>query len=370
MQKARAAIILSYPFYASLLCSLKIEENSSIKTMATDGESIQFNPKFVESLDQGELIFIICHEIMHCVFLHSFRAQGKNHETWNHATDYIINDLLETEKVGKRPSMGLFNKNLCAQANYSAEKLYTILENQSPQEKQKRCLSNQDQGQGPLDDLQENEKDPSKQSEIQEEIKVKITQAINVAKMQGQLSPGLERILQDSLKPSKNWKSILRNFLNQRHQEFYSYAKPKRRFMSEDLYLASLSGEKLGSICIAVDCSGSVNEKLLKEFETEIKSIREEGLPAEINLIYFDSRVLKTELIASEDDFKLTPIGGGGTAFSPIFEHIQEKNLNPICTIILTDLCCDDFGPCPGYPVLWASTYEEKAPFGEIIKLN
>jgi VWA-like protein DUF2201 len=41
-----------------------------------------------------------------------------------------------------------------------------------------------------------------------------------------------------------------------------------------------------------------------------------------------------------------------------------------VCVIVLTDLECDDFGDDPGYPVLWVSVREGKAPFGEVVLMN
>ena len=48
--------------------------------------------------------------------------------------------------------------------------------------------------------------------------------------------------------------------------------------------------------------------------------------------------------------------GRGGTRFAPVFEYVDDHQLNPDCVIYFTDLECNDFGPDPGYPVLWAAT--------------
>jgi predicted metal-dependent peptidase len=381
LEKARASIILTSPFYASLLYGLPMVQDSNLETMATNGEEIRFNPQFVESIPQEELVFILCHEIMHCVFLHSFRADGKDPEQWNVATDLVINELLKEEKIGSMPVHALYDPQLTAQGNKSAEKIYEILMQKKRDEKnqgqgQGQGNSNQKtqksspKGQKPLDQVQKNTKDPGQQTSIQEGIKVMTTQAANIAKIQGKLSAGISRIVQEITKPKKDWKELLRHYMNQKTQDYYTFAKPKRRFLSEDLNLPSLAGEKLGSIAIAIDCSGSINQALLNEFAAEIQSIREDSQPSSIHLIYFDSKVLKTETIEQDQDFKIQPVGGGGTAFSPIFQDIAEKDINPIICIVLTDLQCSDFGQCPEYPVLWATNDKEKAPFGEIISIK
>jgi predicted metal-dependent peptidase len=71
-----------------------------------------------------------------------------------------------------------------------------------------------------------------------------------------------------------------------------------------------------------------------------------------------------------EDEFTIKPVGGGGTAFSPVFKFIEDKDLNPMACVFLTDLYCGDFGNTPHYPVLWATIGDEKAPFGEVLSIK
>jgi hypothetical protein len=48
---------------------------------------------------------------------------------------------------------------------------------------------------------------------------------------------------------------------------------------------------------------------------------------------------------------------------------IQEFDEQPEALIFLTDLCCNDFGPAPEYPVMWVTNDQEKAPWGEVVKM-
>lgn len=36
----------------------------------------------------------------------------------------------------------------------------------------------------------------------------------------------------------------------------------------------------------------------------------------------------------------LEPRGGGGTDFCPVFEWVEENQIDAVCLIYLTDLCC------------------------------
>jgi predicted metal-dependent peptidase len=72
--------------------------------MATDGTRLFVNPNFANKLDWNQKIFVIIHEIMHCVLLHMDRmktrnamvqtSDGKSASLFNIAGDYEINDII------------------------------------------------------------------------------------------------------------------------------------------------------------------------------------------------------------------------------------------------------------------------------------
>lgn len=372
LAKAKACLILDNPFFASILLSMPITENPDVPTMATDGESIQYNPKFLDELSLSEVIFVLAHETLHAVFEHTYTIGNKDPELWNEATDYVINELLVSERLGVMPKAGLKDSALVAKGGGTAEGVYKILPPKPKSKDPKDGKNGKGKNKGEWTcKLSAPSKDPAELSQKRAEGKIKIIQARNAAKMMGKLSAGLERLVEDATRSKTDWKAALRRFLSERAKSDLSYARPKRRFLAEDINLPSLIGEKLGRIEIAVDCSGSINEKVLGEFEKEIQGIIEDACPTEISVTYFDSEVLKREKFTSEEHVKLNPVGGGGTAFSPVFEAINKDETPPIACVVLTDLCCSDFGPTPNYPVLWACTTKlDKVPFGEVISLE
>lgn len=377
LSKAKAALILDNPFFASILLSMPFVESKEIQTFATDGETIKINPEFLETLTVAEITFVLAHETLHCIFEHMMRVGEKDAENWNIATDYIINDLLTKEQgVGTMPAMGLLNPKLVADGGYTAEGVYNLLP-VKPKAPKGTPKPKQGTGPRPLDELIQPSQDEAVLAEKSASMKVKVAQARNAAKMRGSLSSGLDRLLDDCLHSETPWKDVLRNFISQKAKIDLSYAKPNRRFLGEDVPFPSLIGEKLGPVLIAVDCSGSISPALLGDFESEIKAIIQDVSPSQIEIFYFDASVVKTESYSREtfDSMKLKPVGGGGTAFSPIFEKALELEIQPVACVVLTDLCCDDFGPVPDFPVLWASTerrpdVKRALPFGETIYLN
>lgn len=364
LAKAKAGLILDQPFFASILLSLPLIKDESIPTFATNGDEIRYNPKFLDSLTLPEVTFVLAHETMHCVFQHMHRREDRTPKRWNVAGDYVINDLLHKENVGIMPSVGLLDPKLVQDGGGTAEGVYKLLPDES------EIPETGDEG-GSLDTVSDAGKDEAEIAQKQAEMKVKIIQAKNAAKMMGKLSAGVERWVDEAVKTQNDWRSLLRRFLSERAKVDLSYAKPKRRFLSEDMIIPSLIGERLGVIAVAVDCSGSINTEVLNAFEAEIKAIFEDTRPTEIKIVYFDSEVLRVDTVLENDEVKLKPIGGGGTAFSPIFECLNDLETVPTACVVLTDLCCNDFGDVPPYPVLWATTDAcDKVPFGEIVELK
>ena len=96
LTKAKAKLVMSQPFFASLVCNLPLIEDANLNppTMATNGKYIKFHPEFVEKCTLAEVIFVLCHEVGHCMFQHMFRRKHRDPKRWNIAGDYIINDML------------------------------------------------------------------------------------------------------------------------------------------------------------------------------------------------------------------------------------------------------------------------------------
>ena len=94
IQKSRAALLLDHPFFGTLLFRLGARPRTSIETMATDGVSLFYNPKFVETLSAAQLMGTLAHEVMHPALQHHTRRNGRDPRRWNMACDYAINPIL------------------------------------------------------------------------------------------------------------------------------------------------------------------------------------------------------------------------------------------------------------------------------------
>ena len=359
LAKARTALVLEHPFIGNVALNLPYVPDYTIKTAATNGKNIRYNPHFIDSLNDEERKFLVAHECLHPMLEHTFRRGERNHRVWNQAADYVINKLLDDEKIGKMPQGGLLDNNIHNAGNGTTEGIYNIL----PQPDDEGNNGHGD----PLDDCNDGGDTPADKAQQEAEWKVRVAQAAQAAKMMGKMSAGLERLVGEILKPKVDWRDVLRKFLEKCKSDQRTWSKFNRRFLAQGIYLPSVSGESLGEIAFAVDCSGSITQEVIDQFAAEILSAKEDGNPTKIHVVYFDSEVSHYESYGRDDDLDIKPHGGGGTAFSPVFEYFAEHDINPVACVFLTDLCCSDFGDQPDYPVLWVSTDEGTAPFGEVV---
>jgi len=361
LSKAKTGLVLEHPFIGNIAMNLPFKLDSTLNppTACVDGKSISFHPEFVNELTDEELKFLVAHECMHPMLEHCFRRGSRSHKRWNQAGDYVINKLLVDESIGKMPSRGLHNDALYQAGNGTTDGIYNLL----PEDDDDGNNGHGD----PLDNCMDGSDSPAEQAQQEAEWKVRVAQAAQAAKMMGKMSAGLERLVGEILKPKVDWRDVLRKFVEKCKTDQRTWSKFNRRFLAQGIYLPSVSGEALGEIAIAVDCSGSIDQKTISQFAGEINAIKEDGNPVKIHVVYFDSKVSHYESYGRDDDLDIKPHGGGGTAFSPVFEYFAEHQIEPVACIFLTDLCCNDFGDVPDYPVLWVSTMEGDAPFGEVV---
>lgn len=92
IKHCRSQLLLTQPFYGVLALSLIIVEAPHITdTMAVDGTHLFYNPAYVLSLPERELIGVIAHEVSHCSYGHHWRIGARELERANIAADYAIN---------------------------------------------------------------------------------------------------------------------------------------------------------------------------------------------------------------------------------------------------------------------------------------
>jgi predicted metal-dependent peptidase len=357
--KARAKLIIDQPFFGTLCMRLRPKESIDVPTGATDGVSLIYNPNWFLKLNQWERVGFLAHEVMHCVYLHMLRKQSRQHSKWNIACDYAINPILK-EAGFNLPVGGLLKEEYY---DMSAEHIYSILP--TPPEGWPTNLDPGGCG-GVLDHPGTSKGQATPM--VETEWTVAISSALNEAKNRGKLPGSLEGLIKDLIKPIVDWRVVLARFLNSSDKSDYTWIKPNRRFIGQGLYLPGLYNPALGEISIIVDTSGSVSNEELTVFSSETSSILQDLNPSAINFVQCDAEVHSNVTYNREDlPLEFTYKGRGGTSFIPAIEFVQEHYPQTTACIYFTDLEGDFPDQPPEFPMLWITTVDHEAPFGEVI---
>jgi predicted metal-dependent peptidase len=358
--------------------------------MATDGVSLYYNPEFVDTLNSATLAGVLAHEVMHPALQHHLRRSKRDQRRWNEACDFAINPLLLDAGLSL-PEGVLVDPRF---RGMSAEQIYNLREAEAQPQSGGQNSASDGAGAGSgetsenqrstdeptapeteggigqvLDAPVPNEETPSAEEQARE-WSVAVNQAVTLSKQAGKAPAGLARTLEGAAEASVDWRELLRRLWSDTIPADSSWMRPNRRHIWNGLYLPGVVREGVGEIAIAVDCSGSVNGRLLRLFEAEVCSILDGQRPQCIYVLYFDTEVHKVETYQAGEQVHLNPIGGGGTDFGPCFDWLDEHGIQPQTLVFLTDLCGTFPENEPGYPVIWASTERRHAPFGSVVPMQ
>lgn len=70
-------LLIKYPLFGSVVANTNFLPDQTIKTAATDGKTIYYNPNFMNPLTDAEQTFVFAHEVCHIAFNHIFRLEKK-----------------------------------------------------------------------------------------------------------------------------------------------------------------------------------------------------------------------------------------------------------------------------------------------------
>lgn len=401
------------PFFAPFLLTSQVEECSpelrdQIMTFATDGRTIWYNPDFVDHLKPIEVCGILVHEALHKMFKHHLRIQNREPQRWNKAADYVIDPIVKDVgfpiPTGKIPhTFKVFGKEITVDMDLSmhgdsqydgksTEQVYELLP-EPPKDKggkggqpgsgqpQNGQPQNGDTIQQSIGDvIKQKNADGTEMSEAEvreaeaDMDRITIT-AANAAKAVGKFPGSLESYITQLVEPKVDWQSALRRFFGGDHPDDFSTRRINRpQWHMRRMLEPTIEKSGVGCLVIGVDTSGSVSDKELVQFFSEINFISEEMSPRQIIVIQCDHSVQKVdEYDQGEivDDFRVK--GRGGTRVMPVFREIDKRDYHPDRMIYLTDMGVDDWPKTPPpYPLLWVSTAPTsvKAPVGETITIS
>lgn len=217
-------------------------------------------------------------------------------------------------------------------------------------------------------------------AEMESARNIAFARAANCSRMMGTGSTKLYDTIVASKAAAVDWRKYFEGWVA-RAIGFQAFdpTRPYRRDALRDFYglgdpffSPSRAGHGCNRIVVAVDTSGSITKDELRMFCASISDVLEELNPREgVHLVFCDSQVQKSLDVAPGDDIASHFVLGGGTDFRPVFRHVAETLDNECDGLIyFTDLYGSFPASPPPYPVLWVSTTEASAPWGEVVTVD
>jgi predicted metal-dependent peptidase len=280
-----------------------------------------YNPKFIDTLNDKQLTFVVLHEALHKVFQHMslWRKLWKESPILaNMAADYVVNwTIKEADPNGvvtEMPTQCLFDAKY---ANMTTKQVYDLLKDDAEQGK---GVFGKGEGGDAGHDHHDWEGAEGLTAEEVKEVEKQIDQALRQGEIiRGKMAGNQNRTIEGLLEPKVDWREQLREFVNAtcKNKDKTSWKRPSRRFIGQDIYMPSMIGETVGKLVIGIDTSGSIGSNELKEFLSEVVGICDDVSPESVELIYWDYDVAGHETYNIGDYAGLAettkPAGGGGT---------------------------------------------------------
>jgi predicted metal-dependent peptidase len=121
---ARTELITARRFYGVLVSNVEPRISREVPRAATNGKTHFWNPDFIATLTQTQLLAVQAHEAEHDARRHHSRRGARDPERWNKAGDYVINFDLKAEGFDL-PEWALYDERF---AGMSVEDAYRVLE--------------------------------------------------------------------------------------------------------------------------------------------------------------------------------------------------------------------------------------------------
>ncbi len=360
ISKAKAKLLVNKPFLGTLASKLKLMKNDDIQAFSSDGTKFEYNDDFIHESSLEELEFTFANGAMHASMAYDNRQGNRSNWLWQLSCDYAINDMLVQSGM-QRPYQAHYSERF---TNMYVEEIYAELqadiirdENEMPK--------NQD------DDTQthSNTHEQIQEQTLDEQLfKEFAASVLDTYEKKGELPKSIERFFKIEPFSKLDWREQLRDALNRFAKDDYAQMPPNKKFLSQGIYLPSSTSETF-ELVIAVDSSGSVDEKLLDAFLSEINSLMLSIPKYKIDLLICDDKIRVYKEFLSGEYLDVELVGGGATDFRPVFEFINKELHNTKMLLYFTDLEGIFPQEHPFYEVKWISPKVQEIPFGEIIQI-
>ena len=348
-------ILMHLRSFDTALAGLKRRERAGINCLATDGETLLFDPVYVLKMyqeDPKSVTRCYLHILLHCIFSHGFKYDKMDSDTWDLAVDIAVENVIldmQLESVSLERDADAMRKLKVLREDIgplTAERIYRYFRHEPITPKERETLKEL---------FARDVHSFWKRSDIRSKEQLEITQ-----EQWKKISERVKADLKSFTKNKKGAESLEKN-LEETTRERYDYSEILRRFtvMGEDItvnddefdYIYYTYGlehygnlpliepleyketNKVREFVIALDtsasCRGAVVKAFLNKTYSILKSSENFFHHINVHILQCDHQVQSDTRITCDEDFdafmrygKLT--GFGATDFRPVFEYVEK----------------------------------------------
>ena len=330
-------MVLEDMFVHEILMLMEKKPTSSIPTMGVAVVNSRliflYNPEFVGQLSDPELRYVVTHEIYH-VALHHCTVRLPEDESerslWNQAADLAINSLIPEDSNRHMPKAkeleGMKPEKFGFEPKLSMEQYLQLLR-ENPNGKPGSEMEKQGGAGEGFDDH-----NGWRESELAKQIiRNHIEKMSHSDRAWGNMPGDIKAMILAAQRSKVSWRKYLRqyfgNLITTNHQS--TFKKPNKRFGYPYSGTKRLHTDRK---LVAIDTSGSVGDKELSQFLTEVNKLAEIQ-PVDLQLFDHELQGKVQPFEKKHANFKFT--GRGGTCFEPVMELAEKRKYHSL--IMLTD---------------------------------
>lgn len=370
---AVTAVLLGQPFFGQLLMRFEHKADDAIGTAAITPQAIVYSPKYFETLTDDEGVAAVTHEVLHGIFDHlgdmamygstGIGPDGKpyNNDKYNRAADYVINDLIAANNIGKLKDTWLHDP--AYTYTMTPAEVYAMLPDQPPKGGKSGGQTGQDQHQpGPPDSTTPPAITPAD-----------IVQAAAAAAQMGSMPKGMDRLINQLKKPPHSPWAILRKMVMSAigGNDTQTWRRLQRRLITRRIGAPGRTAYGCGRIGIVADTSGSIDDATLALFGGHMGAILTDARPQEIRVYWCDAAVHCVDVLRTGSQLRTLlgqpKGGGGGTDMRVAVKAALDDKCEAV--VVLTDGYTPYPDACP-VPLIWGMTTDQTAPIGRTVSLN
>lgn len=331
LEKALKKLIFKDPFYGLFLLNLDkqyIDKLDATAAVARNGINtiLLINKERWDKLDDEEQMFILKHECNHIILKHFFVGKDlSNHEVANISADAELNQYIDPER--KYIHKYFYPENINCPLQLGLREYYRrIMNNETPI--QVISIGVSTNGTGELVDNHSSWKDFDDLSDAERELISQqvdhiVKNTVEQTRKQRGTIPGQFKGYIDELFKQKpaifNWRKYFRRLIGTQISIDLKKTRKKESIRFPDS--SAVKYRKKSKILVAIDTSGSVNDKELCDFFSEINHIYRAG--ADIDICECDSQIGRVYRYTGRWDGSIS--GRGGTSFDAPVQYFNER---------------------------------------------